>query len=119
MSFWSKIKRTAGDSQLVIPTIPSATSLIINSFSNDFFVTGTTAITNINTTAAGINPGRTITLLGATATGPAITDTAATLTGTNGTIALSAALSLALGSTVTLKQQNSGQWWEIARAVNG
>lgn len=96
--------------QVATPEIPADASC--------FTVTGTTAITGFGTVTTQILPGRTINLLGTHATGPAFTDTAIASTG-NGKIHLSAALTLANGTSVTFMQTNIGAWVETARSANG
>ncbi len=114
MAIWSRLKSIAGDRE-AIQEIASATTLSVPDNANTFIVTGTTAITGMTGT---FWPGRQVTLIGTDATGPAFTDTAIASTAVD-KIHLSAALTLANGSTVTLQMSNVGAWWEIGRAVNG
>lgn len=117
-SVWARLKAVGGGTDRPIPTIASATSLVLDASSNTFIVSGTTAITNINTTAAGIRPGRICYFHTSDAIGPAWTDTAIA-SAANGTVSISASLTQAKGTTLTLQQFNDGSWREIARAVNG
>lgn len=117
MSTWARIKGFAGGTSRSIPTIASATALLVNDTSNTFIISGSTAITSISTTA-GIRPGRICTFHTTDTTGPAWTDTAYA-SEANGTVSLSAALTQAKGTTLTLQQKNNGAWAELARAANG
>jgi len=100
-----------------LPELPQVATPILNPSYSAFTVTGTTAITGFSTSTP-ILPGREVKLIGTHATGPAFTDTAIASTA-NGAIHLSAALTLANGTTVTLVQLNNGAWAETARAANG
>lgn len=97
--------------------LTAASDLVVPPDGTVFTVTGTTGIATINATGPYF-PGRTITLLGTDATGPAFTDTAIASTA-QGKVHLSAALTLILGATVTFACGNNGSWWETGRGVNG
>jgi len=103
-----------------LPVLPQVAKPYLDPNYSVFNVTGQVAITGFDTNQTPILPGRTIILIGIdpNTTGPAITDTAIASTA-NGLISLSAALTLAAGSTVTFVQNNVGGWYEVARAANG
>lgn len=117
-SVWARLKAIGGGTDRAIPTIASATALVLNEESNTFIISGTTAITSISTTYTPIRPGRICVFHTSDTTGPAWTDTAYA-SKANGTVSLSAALTQAKGTTLTLQQTNDGSWFELARAANG
>lgn len=96
-------------------TVASATSINIGETYDTWTITGTTTVTNINLTGSYF-PGRIITIIAAGAF--AWTDTAVA-TATQGKVHLSAAYTMAVGDTLTLICGNNGDWYELARSVNG
>lgn len=97
-------------------TLASATSPAVPDYADCIILTGTVATTELVST--NIQPGRILVVKGTDVTGPALTDTAIASTA-NKKMHLSAALTLANGSTITFEQGANGSWWEISRAVNG
>lgn len=116
-SVWARLKGIGGGTDRPIPTIASATLLSLDGTSNTFIISGSTAITKIDPVTP-IRPGRVCYFHTSDTTGPAWTDTAYA-SKANGTVSLSAALTQAKGTTLTLQQTNDGSWFELARAANG
>lgn len=116
-SVWARLKAIGGGTERQLPTIASATALVLNDDSNVFIVSGSTAIASISTTTP-IRPGRICVFHTTDTTGPAWTDTAYA-SKANGTVSLSGSLTQAKGTTLTLQQTNDGSWFELARAANG
>ena len=115
MSQFARLKTLVGTGDS-LPVLEQVATPRLRDGYNVYTVTGTTAITGLSTEIP-IRPGRQVTLIGTHATGPAITDTAIG-SAVEGTISLSAALTLASGSVVTLIQNNEGAWLEMSRAAN-
>lgn len=114
-SVWARLKAIGGGTERQLPTIASATALVLNETSNVFVVTGTTTIGSIDTATTPIRPGRVIVLLFAGTI--SVTDTAVASTA-NGKIH-TGSTSPALGTTLTLMQANNGSWWQIGYSANG
>lgn len=110
---WRLLWKSVGLNEI---TVASATSPAIPDYADAVILTGTVATTELVPT--NIRPGRILAVRGTDGTGPALTDTAVASTAAN-KMHLSAALTLALGSTVTFMQATNGSWWEIGRGVNG
>lgn len=118
MAQWGRVKQYGGTGAK-FPQVASAATVSLPENRSIFDITGTTGITTLSSSMR-ILPGRVVTLTSTDATGAALTDTAASTASTaNGTISLSAAITVKLGTNITLMQQNNGQWHETARAVNG
>lgn len=118
MAQWGRVKQYGGTGAK-FPQVASAATVSLPENRSIFDITGTTGITTLSSSMR-ILPGRVVTLTSTDGTGAALTDTAAsTAASANGTISLSAAFTVKLGSNITLIQQNNGQWHEMARAVNG
>ena len=117
MTVQSRLYQFFGGSGKTLPELEQTATPVISPAYSVFTVTGTTAITGFSTSSQ-IMPGRNIVLIGTHATGPAFTDTAIASTA-NGKIHLSAALTLAAGTTVSFVQNSVGAWLETARAANG
>lgn len=116
MSQFARLKTHVGTGDS-LPVLEQVATPRLRDGYNVYTVTGTTAITGFSTEIP-IRPGRRVTLIGTHATGPAFTDTAFG-SAVEGSICLSAALTLAAGSVVTLVQYDNGAWVEDGRAVNG
>lgn len=110
MSVISRMKSMAGDSAQ-IPTLASATTLVLQSGFNRYILTGSATITSISATT---RPGREVTFI----RGPAATDipvfTNTQGTTTAGQIDLNSSVStVQLWDTLTLVHMNNGSWRKL------
>lgn len=104
--FISRTKSASGTLTMPIPTIASATNMAIPDGTDLFYVSGTTAVATLVTAKV---PGRRLTIIGITTTGPAFTNNNDTTTegqmdlgGSNRTIAPNDVLQLI--------QKDDGSW---------
>lgn len=109
MSFISRLKRLVGSAEGSIPTVASAARVNLSPHSNTFYVSGSTKIDFLNAELP-IEPGRTVTLIGATS-GTASLDNVNAGTAVKGQMDLGGSdRNVAADDVVDLIQLNDGTW---------